>query len=195
MMKFRPTPHGLALLLLTTVAACGGGSDSTPVGSAGPAANGDQAGTVQAIADTPVMSPGKPTAPISIDYEIVNKPIVGAPVQINITVSSSEGPVRVRYSINDASALQFQEDQVEEEEIREPGRGQPRQLRVIPLREGRVFVNVSAEVETAGGAMIRSMAIPLRVGAAPDVPAINRAMSDGPDGEAVITMPAKEREN
>jgi hypothetical protein len=193
MMKFRSTQPGLALLLLATVAACGG--DNTPVGSAGPAAKGDQAGTVQAIADTPVMSPGKPTAPIAIDYEIVNNPIVGAPVQINITVSSSEGPVRVRYSINDASALQFQEDQVEEEEIREPGRGQPRQLRVIPLREGRVFVNVSAEVETAGGAMIRSMAIPLRVGAAPDVPAINRAMSDGPDGEAVITMPAKEREN
>ena len=49
--------------------------------------------------------------------------------------------------------------------------------------------------ETAGGAMIRSMAIPLRVGAAPAGPAVNRAMAEGPDGEAVITMPAKEREN
>ena len=95
----------------------------------------------------------------------------------------------------DKRTLQFQEDQVAEEEIREPGRGQPRQLRVIPLREGRVFVNVSAEVQTAGGAMIRSMAIPLRVGAAPDGPVVNRAMAEGPDGEAVITMPADERED
>jgi hypothetical protein len=193
-MTFRTTQVGFAILLLTSVAACGGDGDNTPVGTSGPAGD-DQAGTVRPIADTPVMSPGKPTAPISIDYEIVNNPIVGAPVQINITVSSSEGPVRVRYSINDASALQFQEGQVEEEEIREPGRGQPRQLRVIPLREGRVFVNVSAEVETAGGAMIRSMAIPLRVGAAPDGPAVKPAMAEGPDGEAVITMPAEEREN
>jgi hypothetical protein len=181
-------------VLLTTVTACGGGGDGTPVGTAEPA-GGDQTGTVQAIADAPVMSPGKPTAPISIDYDIVNNPIVGAPVQINVTVSSPEGPVRVRYSINDASALQFQEGQVEEEEIQAPSRAEPRQLRVIPLREGRVFVNVSAEVDTPGGKMIRSMAIPLRVGAAPDGPAVNRALADGPDGEAVIKMPAEEREN
>jgi hypothetical protein len=175
-------------------AACGGDGNGTPVGTVGPGGD-DQAGTVQPVSDAPVMSPGKPTAPISIDYEIVNNPIVGAPVQINIAVSSSEGPVRVRYSINDASALQFQAGQVEEEEISAAGRGEPRQLRVIPLREGRVFVNVSAEVGTSGGAKIRSMAIPLRVGAAPDGPAVNRAKSDGPDGEAVITMPADERED
>jgi hypothetical protein len=193
MTRYRTTQAGIAILLLASVAACGGGGDNTQVGPAGPVA--DEAGTVQAPADTGFVSPGKPTAPISIDYEIVNKPIVGAPVQINITVSSSEGPVRVRYSINDASALQFQEDQVEEEEIPEPGRAQPRQLRVVPLREGRVFVNVSAEVETAGGAMIRSMAIPLRVGAAPDAPAANGAMAEGPGGESVITMPAEERED
>jgi hypothetical protein len=184
--------HGIAALLLASVAACGG--DGTPVETAGTGA-AENAKPVRAIADPGGTSPGKPRAPISIGYEIVNNPIVGAPVQINVDVESAEGPVKVRYSINDGSALQFQEDQVEEEEISEPGRRQPRQLRVIPQREGRVFVNVSAEVETSGGTMIRSMAIPLRVGAAPDGPTINGELVEAPDGETVISMPAEDREN
>lgn len=147
-------------------------------------------------AGKPVVSPGKPTAPISIEYEIVSKPIVGAPVQINVIVSSAQGPLSVKYSINDASALRFQEGQVQEEEITAAASGSaPRQLSVVPLREGRHFVNVSAEVQTTGGSMIRSMAIPLRVGAAPDGPGLNSAMKESPDGDSVISMPADERPN
>jgi len=170
-----------------SIAACGPGPGPT---TSGP----EQLQPAQPQASGPVVSPGKPTAPITIDYEIVNKPIVGAPVQINVRVSSPQGPVKVSYSIDDASALRFQEGQVEEEEI--PGgaaRDVPRQLTVVPLREGRLFVNVSAEVQTPGGVMIRSMAIPLRAGAAPDGPTLNEAVKESPEGERVISMPAEER--
>ena len=44
-------------------------------------------------------SPGKPTAPVSISYDILNKPIVGSPVQIRVHIRSRQGPVNVRYSI------------------------------------------------------------------------------------------------
>jgi hypothetical protein len=195
MTTYRTTRTGLALLLAVSLAACGDGG--TTVGTVNPDDGAAADKPVRPIADRPVASPGKPTAPISLDYEIVNQPIVGAPVQINVNVASGEGPVKVRYSIDDESALYFQADQVEEEEISAAAsRNAPRQIRVVPQREGRVYVNVSAELETPGGAMIRSMAIPLRVGAAPDsAPASSRDAIEGPDGEAVISMPAEEREN
>jgi hypothetical protein len=181
-----------------TLLACGpdAGEPPAPQSAQPPAVEPAPGETATAGAGTSVMSPGKPSAPISIDYEVVNKPIVGAPVQINVNVSSTRGPVMVRYSIADASAIRFQEGQVEEEEIRDASRRNvPRQLRVVPQREGRLYVNVSAEVQTAEGAMIRSMAIPLKVGAAPEAPTVNGEVREGPDGETVISMPAEERPN
>jgi len=136
-------------------------------------------------------SPGKPTAPISMSYEVIGNAIVGRPVSINVVVTSPAGPVNVQYSIIDRSALMFQPGQVERLEIADPSSGSVRQLSVVPQREGRLYVNVSAEVQTAGGAMIRSMAIPVKVGSAPEEPTINGELKEAPDGETVISMPAQ----
>lgn len=137
-------------------------------------------------------SPGKPQAPIIMSYEIVGSPIVGNPVLINVSISSSQGPVNVHYSITDQSALMFQDGQVEHLEIADVSNGAARQLSVVPQREGRLYVNVSAEVQTPGGAKIRSMAIPIQVGTAPERSESPMNVVEGPDGEAVISMPAQE---
>jgi len=137
-------------------------------------------------------SPGKPQAPISMKYEIMGNPIVGHPVLVNVSVDSAEGPVNVHYSITDRSALIFQDGQVERLEIADPSNGAVQQLSVVPQREGRLYVNVSAEVQTPGGSMIRSMAIPIKVGAAPADAREPDNVVEGPDGEAVISMPAQE---
>ena len=131
-------------------------------------------------------------APISMSYEVIGNPIVGAPALINVTVSSAEGPVTVQYSITDTSALMFQSGQVERWQIVDPASDEVQQLSVIPQREGRLYVNVSAEVETPGGMMIRSMAIPIKVGSAPPGATANGELKEGPDGETVISMPAQE---
>ena len=171
-----------------SLAACGGGrEDAAPNQSAPTVAEGKtvpDAGAGKA-------SPGKPMAPISMSYEVVGNPIIGAPVLINVTVNSSQGPVKVLYSIPDASALSFQQGQVERLELTDPTVGGSQQLSVIPQREGRLFVNVSAEVQTPNGPMIRSMAIPLKVGAAPADASSNGELKKGPDGETVISMPAQ----
>jgi hypothetical protein len=149
----------------------------------GPSASGDAR-----------TSPGKPSAPISMEYEVLGNPVVGAPVQINVRISagSEYGPVEVHYSIVDRSALTFQQGQVERLRLRETDMDNRQQLAVIPRREGRSFVNVSAEVQTPGGVMIKSMAIPIQVGSAPEKPQLNGELVEGPDGETVISMPAKE---
>ena len=65
-------------------------------------------------------------------------------------------------------------------------------MTVVPQREGRMHVNVSPDVQTDSGMMIKSMAIPVRVGDAPATPTINGELVEGPDGETVISMPAQE---
>ena len=171
------------------MACTGGGESADPGPSANAAAGGKPTTTA---ADAASTSPGKPTAPISMRYEVMGNPIVGQPLLVNVEVSSARGPVTVHYSINDGSALMFQQGQVERLEIVDPSSGSVQQLSIIPQREGRVYVNVSAEVETPEGPMIRSMAIPIKVGSAPSEATINGELKEGPDGEAVISMPAEQ---
>jgi len=132
----------------------------------------------------------KPGAPVEIDYEVIGTPIVGVPVSINVVVTSSAGPLQVHYSINDQSALLFQDGQVERLEIVDPSAGSLQQLTVVPQREGRLYVNVSAEVPAPMGTMIRSLAIPIKVGRAPASLPVNGEVKLGPDGEAIVSMPA-----
>lgn len=151
-------------------------------------------GTAAVQAETTKVAPraGKPTAPIDISYEIVGNAVVGLPVLINVVVTSPKGPVNVQYSIMDSSALMFQSGQVERLEIVDPTSGSVQQVSVVPQREGRVYVNVSAEIQAEDGLTIRSMAIPIKVGSAPPAEAVNGERVEGPDGEIVISMPASE---
>lgn len=184
----RITFSALAAAYLS-VCACQGDTGST---------SGDQQQAVDISKPTPSMSdttsasPGKPTAPISISYEVIGNAIVGLPVSINVVVTSDRGPVNVQYSIVDGSALAFQSGQVERLEIADPASGSVQQLSVVPQREGRVYINVSAEIQTPDGLAIRSIAIPIKVGNAPEKATINGALVEGPGGETVISMPAQE---
>jgi hypothetical protein len=179
-----------ALIASLGLVACSSGDKST--GSTQDATVSGSAKPAPAVADTSGASPGKPMAPISIQYEVIGNPIIGQPVLINVEVSSAEGPVDVQYSITDGSALMFQQGQVERYQFAGTSEDSMRQVSVIPQREGRLYVNVSAEVQTPGGPMMRSMAIPIKVGAAPEEATINGELKVGPEGETVISMPAQE---
>ena len=118
------------------------------------------------------QSPGKPSPPLRIRYEVEGAPVVGQPVAVNVFVTSSEevGEVQVRYRVTDPSSMNFPDSQATRLEMRVgPGDDTKglRQITVIPQREGRLFLNVSAEVQTPQGSMLRTQAIPIQVGAAP----------------------------
>ena len=110
----------------------------------------------------------KPGAPFSVSYKIIGSPIVGSPVTVDLKVTSTLGsePVLVSYRINDASAMVFHEAQPSEVELA-PADNEDfiaQQVTVIPQREGRLYLNVGASVETDGGSMSSMMAIPIQVG-------------------------------
>ena len=100
-------------------------------------------------ADNPKTSPGKPSAPINIDYEILGKPVVGIPLSINVKVSSAlEQPIRMNYRINDSTSLMFPDAQSKSVSLVPTGKDaySAEQVTVIPQREGRLFLNVSAGI-------------------------------------------------
>ena len=176
------------LIVALTLTACGS-EQETGRSSAGPT-------NKQPVAAVQKKSPGKITAPISIEYSIVGNPIVGQPVSINLQISSplNDRIITVFYRVNEIGSLTFPESQLETITILPLAEvtSRSQQVTVVPQREGRLYLVVSAEIETDGGTMMRSMSIPIQVGSAPRVPNLNGELVEGPDGEVGISMPAKE---
>jgi hypothetical protein len=141
-------------------------------------------------------SAGKPTAPIAIDYTVVGTPVVGQPVSINLEVSSMlpGRAVTLNYRINDARNLVFPQAQAQRVALGVLGDSDraAQQVIVVPQREGRLYLNVSAEVETEQGTLLKSMAIPIQVGSAPRELQTNGEVSQDADGEAIVSMPGDE---
>lgn len=135
--------------------------------------------------------------PVSITYRIVGQPVIGQPLSIDLRVSSSLGgqPVRLDYRILDASALQLAEAQLPSATVPfatgaeaagiEAG---AQQVTVVPLREGRLYLNVAATVDTAEGSMSTVTAIPIQVGDSRAQRRENGRLDTGTDGEAVRVL-------
>lgn len=171
-------------------AAEAGGSASADSPTADPAtANADEFLQQQ-------TSPGKPGAPITIAYKVLGSAIVGQPVPIELEISSSitDRPIELSYHIDDSVSMLFPESQARRMEVRLVRGDGPaaRQVTVVPQREGRLYLNILAEVETSDGMMIKTMSVPISVGAGAIEPEVNGELVEGPDGEVVISLPAEE---
>ncbi len=112
--------------------------------------------------------------PVAIDYRIIGTPIVGQPLAIDIEVRSLLGPqpITLRYRINDSTAMELGESQPAQVSLAPMADDAPtvQQVRLVPLREGRLFLNVAASIEVESGQVSSAIAIPVQVGAAPSVP-------------------------
>ncbi|MCH9693233.1 MAG: hypothetical protein K0U72_01880 [Gammaproteobacteria bacterium] len=110
----------------------------------------------------------KPGAPYSISYRIVGTAVVGSPVTVDLKVQSTLGPVPLllAYRINDASSMMLPESQPADVRMEAVANEDSfrQQVTVIPQREGRLYLNVSATFETADGTMSTVTAIPVQVG-------------------------------
>lgn len=138
---------------------------------------------------SPVLKPG---SPFRISYKVIGTPIVGSPVTVNLRVTSSLGsqPLKISYRINDASAMMFHEAQPSEIKMA-PAANEDfiaQQVTVIPQREGRLYLNVGASVETDSGSMSSMMAIPIQVGSGGRELQENGELQLDENGEAVRVL-------
>lgn len=172
------------LAILVLLAGCGSDESATP--------GIDLKSRESAIASVTA----KPQGPVKIDYRIIGVPIVGQPLAIDVEVTSLLGPqaITVSYRINDSTAMEFAEAQPAQLSIA-PGNAETpslQQVQLVPLREGRLFLNVSASVEVDGSTMSTAMAIPIQVGAALREPQGNGALTTDESGDPIRSLPATE---
>jgi hypothetical protein len=142
-------------------------------------------------------SPGKMTPPFSVEYKVIGTPIVGSPVPIELKIRSRMGtrPIRMGYNINDTSSMEFPDAQPASVTLT-PAANEDyveQMVTVIPQREGRLYINVSAALESEGGSRSMVVAVPIEVG-----PALLREAEDNgelgvdEEGEAIRSLPAEE---
>ncbi|MDJ0757848.1 MAG: hypothetical protein QNJ19_00535 [Woeseiaceae bacterium] len=139
----------------------------------------------------------KPFGPARIKHRIIGTPVVGQPLQINLDVRSSYpgAPVELSYRIPDTTALAFPANQLERVSLAAPqdDAAMTHQVSIVPQREGRLYLNVSAEVQTADGPQSTVMAIPIQVGSAPRELEENGTVIEDESGQLIRTLPASDK--
>lgn len=160
------------------------------VGAAASAAPRAQPGTAHSTAaGVATRSPGKPTAPITIEFSLAAEPAVGALLAISIAVHASAelGDLALEVRAEDGSALLVA--------AQTPVAGVPGAwtVTVVPLADVTAYLNVTAQGTLGGVPQTRSVAIPVRVGNAKPARAL-RASAVAGEGEAerLVLLPAAE---
>ena len=186
----------LAIISIGVLAsACGDGDVEEPIASTDPTT--DVSTPVVTFApDEKYNVTGKPAGPVKISYRIIGTPVVGQPVTIDLRVESNveDMPITLNYGTNDSTAMTFPESQLQSVALAfaEDERETAQQVTVTPMREGRLFLNVAAQMQTESGSLQTVTAIPIQVGAAPRELQENGTVTTDENGELIRDMPASE---
>jgi hypothetical protein len=135
-------------------------------------------------------SPGKPTAPIVIDYALGAEPAVGETLEVRITVRApaEAGAVTLEARASDPQSLLML---AQSAPASSADGGETWTVHVLPLREAAGYLSVQAQARIGGGPATRNRLIPIRVAGAPRVPS-SRPLAAGPAGERLVVMPVEE---
>ena len=187
--RFFPATSLAAAMLV----ACGGGEQQAP--AAGQTGEAEPAVAVL-TPDKKYSITGKPQGPVKIDYRIIGTPVVGQPLTIEFEVASNvdDMPVTLSYSSQDSTAMTFPETQQRTKSLAFEGeeRLAGQQVTVVPAREGRLFLNVTAQMQSDTGSLQTVIAVPIQVGAAPRQLQENGVVTTDENGELLREMPASE---
>lgn len=134
-------------------------------------------------------SPGKPSAPVTLNYEWLGTPALGQPITLRLSFSAQgeAADLRLRYAGEGAVSLRAGG----EEQVSLRAEPAPvRELVVVPSREGLHHVNVFVEL----GDRARAFSIPLQVGKV-DMKTLLKPQGklvQTPEGQTLISLPAEE---
>jgi len=181
-----------ATLAAVMIAGCGG-EQQAPAAEEGAAA---EAPIAVLTPDEKHSVTGKPQGPVRIDYRIIGTPVVGQPVTVDLEDRSNVGdtPVTLSYGTNDSTAMSFPESQQRMVSLAfvDDERTAGQQVTLIPAREGRLFLNVTAHLQTDSGSLQTVTAVPIQVGAAPRELQENGVVTTDENGELIREMPASD---
>ena len=178
---------GLAALASTLILGCSAGNNGEE-----PAVEESASVTAAEPSKQPDQMDVKAIPPFAIEYEVVGTPVVGSPVALELKILSAVGsaPVEIDYRTPDSSALMLSEAQPESltAEFRDNEQFINKRVTVIPLREGRLYLNVSVALMTESGRVSSVTSLPLHVGAVDTSPEQHGEVEITEDGEAIKVL-------
>lgn len=131
-------------------------------------------------------------SPFSISYKIIGTPVVGSPVTVELRVISALATqqAEISYSIPDDSSMALHEAQPQRvvAEFADNEKWIEQRVTVVPMREGRIYLNVAASAQAADGRTMTMMAVPIQVGQGGRELDENGELSTDEDGEAIRVL-------
>ena len=131
-------------------------------------------------------------SPFSISYKIIGTPVVGSPVTIQLRVISAFAAqqAEISYSIPDDSSMVLHEAQPQTvvAEFADNEKWLEQRVTIVPMREGRIYLNVAASAQAADGRTMTMMAVPIQVGQGGRDLEENGELSTDEDGEAIRVL-------
>ncbi len=137
---------------------------------------------------------GKKVAPISISYEPVSNAAIGEAIDIEITCETLSDVNDLKLKLTPSKGMDMIPETFETEYGDRPGQFKfSEQVVVIPGKEGFLYLNVFVSGIFGQSRMVRSGAVPVEVGNAPQklLKSAGKLKTDT-TGRRVISMPAEE---
>jgi hypothetical protein len=140
----------------------------------------------------PSESPGKPLPPIEFGYRILGTPALGQPLEIEISSRVQSALAGLNVALSGGERLQVPVEMARMRLANAAGGERVTEtIRVTPLTEGTLYLNVLLQAEIDGRLQSRAVTIPIRVGG-PAVVAPAGTLSTDANGEPIISLPASE---
>lgn len=187
-----------ALLAGVLMTACsGGGDESAPVAKAEksrqekpanvpPPAGVDEkhARLATAVADS------KTTAPIDMKYDVLAKPELGQPFEVELTFETRLPADRLEMEITESPGLTLVGETTAAFAPVEPGQFYVTKVLVQGSNAGLFYIGVTARLSTQLQSEIRAFAVPIVIGQVPSAQKTTPTLDS--TGQAVKSMPAQE---
>jgi len=140
----------------------------------------------------PYKSPGKPSAPITLEYSFEGKPTLGQRLNVHVKLKGAQKEESVSASLKYSPSLVA--DTPNNKLSFKPSAPNTEIVTITPTENGIYFININASTVVNGKTMYKSFAIPVEVGDA-DWAEHNKPegtlLNDSKDGK-VISLPAAE---
>ncbi|QGX40142.1 hypothetical protein [Permianibacter aggregans] len=144
---------------------------------------------------SPTVAYLKPGAAAELSYSWLQKPGVGSPGKLELTVISRSPDATLDIELNTDSGLQLAGGSKQASYHWQKGHGGPmvQTLDVTPSSEGLHYLNVIIHSTIEGETRARAFAIPVQVGAVSEKAMQHPYLVEQQDGSKIIELPAEER--
>ncbi len=137
--------------------------------------------------------PGKPSAPINLDYSFDGKPTLGQMLSVSIKLTETNNAQPVTAALKYSPEL-IENKVVNKMSFKSSPQESSQQITLTPIENGIYFINIQASTEVGGRTMYKSFAIPVEVGEV-DWEAHTKpegTINNDSNGGKVISFPAAE---